>query len=45
MILWEEETYKVTGVLHDFEDGVVVLDVELLGESKRARMDSGSPPP
>ena len=45
MILWEEETYKVKGILHDIEDGVVVVDVELSGESKRARMDSGSPPP
>lgn len=39
MILWEEETYNVKGILHDIEDGMVVVDVKLSGESKRARMD------
>ena len=26
-ILWDTETYKVTGVLHDIEDMVIIVDV------------------
>jgi hypothetical protein len=44
-IIWNSETYKVRGVLHDIEDGIVVVDVDLSGESLRARMDAQSPPP
>jgi hypothetical protein len=40
VILWEFYTYEVKTILYDVKDGVVVVDVDLSGESLRARQES-----